>query len=164
SRRVDPIKPSVISVGKIDSGTTYNIIPNSATMYGTVRTFNDDVRHFIVDEMKKLTEGICSSFGAVGRLEFDYGTPAVINDEEMSRFAEQVINDTFGAETVAQIDPVMGGEDFSYYLQRQKGAFIFVGMGGDKSCYPHHHPRFDIDEETIPTAIRLFIQLVKQYA
>lgn len=164
SRQVDAIKPSVISIGKIEAGTTYNIIPNEAVMYGTVRAFSDDVRHFIVQQMNKLIEGICASFGAIGKLEFDWGTPAVVNDKEMSHYVEQVVANSFGAEVVAQIDPVMGGEDFSYYLQRQKGAFIFVGMGGEKSAYPHHHPRFDIDEESMPTAINLFVQLVKNFA
>jgi amidohydrolase len=163
SRRVDPIKPAVISIGKIEAGTTYNIIPSQVKMQGTVRAFSDDVRHFIVAEMKKLIEGICVSFGAEGTLEIDFSTPAVVNDKEMSQYVERVVAVTFGAETVASIDPVLGSEDFSYYLQRQKGAFIFVGMGGEKSAYPHHHPRFDIDEDAIPIAINLFVQLVQQF-
>lgn len=163
SRRVDPLQPAVISVGKIESGTTYNIIPNQAKMYGTVRTLTEETRQYISGELKKITEGICASFGATGELEYDWGTPPVINDKQMSQYAEKVIAETFGSQVVAELDPVMGGEDFSHYLQRQKGAFIFVGMGGENSAYPHHHPRFDIDEETIPTAINLFIQLVKQF-
>ncbi|GAA4716559.1 M20 metallopeptidase family protein [Brevibacillus fulvus] len=163
-RRINPLQPAVISVGKVETGTTYNIIPSQAFMCGTVRAFSNEMRDFLNQEMKKLVEGISASFGAVGRFEFDYGTPAVVNDKEMSQFAEQVIADTFGADTVAFVEPVMGGEDFSHYLQRQRGAFIFVGMGGEKSAYPHHHQRFDIDEETIPDGIALFIQLVKQFA
>jgi len=164
SRRIDPIRPAVISVGKLEAGTTYNIIPNEAFMCGTVRAFSNELRHFVADEMKRLVEGICASFGAKGTLEFEFGTPAVINDKEMSQFVEQVVESAFGKEMVAELEPVMGAEDFSHYLQRQRGAFIFVGMGGEKSAYPHHHPRFDIDEAAIPTAIQLFIQLLKQFS
>ena len=164
SRRIDPIRPAVISVGRLEAGTTYNIIPNEAFLYGTVRSFSNELRQFMASEMKKLVEGICESFGAKGTLEFDFGTPAVVNDKAMSQFVEQVVESTFGKETVAELDPVMGGEDFSHYLQRQKGAFIFVGMGGEKSAYPHHHPRFDIDEAAIPAGIQLFVQLLKQFS
>ncbi|WP_425415434.1 M20/M25/M40 family metallo-hydrolase [Peribacillus loiseleuriae] len=80
-----------------------------------------------------------------------------------SRFVESVIRQSFGDDVFELIDPVMGGEDFSYYLQNKPGAFIFVGMGGEKSMYPHHHPKFDIDEEVIPDAIKLFIEIAKNY-
>ncbi|MFY0545017.1 M20 metallopeptidase family protein [Brevibacillus sp. H7] len=163
SRRVNPIQPAVISVGKIEAGTTYNIIPNRAYLSGTLRAQSEETRRFMAAEMKQVVEGICASFGAKGTFEIDWGTPAVVNDKGMSRYVERVATETFGRENVVHVDPVMGGEDFSYYLERKPGAFVFIGMNGEKSRYPHHHPRFDLDEEVFPIAINLFVQLVRQF-
>jgi amidohydrolase len=163
SRRVNPIQPAVISVGKIEAGTTYNIIPNRAFLSGTLRAQSEETRRFMAAEMKQVVEGICASFGAKGTFEIDWGTPAVVNDKGMSRYVERVATETFGRENVVHVDPVMGGEDFSYYLERKPGAFVFIGMNGEKSRYPHHHPRFDLDEEVFPIAINLFVQLVRQF-
>jgi amidohydrolase len=163
SRRVNPLEPAVISIGKIESGTSYNIIPSEASMYGAIRTLSNETRDLICSEIKKVVEGICTSFGANGYLEMFNGLPPVINDKEMSHFVERVVKTVFGTNVLVQIDPTMASEDFSCYLQQKRGAFIFVGMGGEKSSYPHHHPQFDIDEDAIPVAIDLFIQLVMNF-
>ncbi|MED1852798.1 amidohydrolase [Brevibacillus borstelensis] len=163
-RRMNAIEPAVISVGKIEAGTTYNIIPNQAVMSGTFRSHSEATRRALAEEMKRTVEGICAAFGAKGTLEVDWGTPPVVNDKEMSQFVEQVVTEKLGSELLVHVDPVMGGEDFSHYLLKKPGAFVFVGMNGEKSAYPHHHPCFDIDEDVMPTAINLFIQLVKQFA
>ena len=113
--------------------------------------------------MVSLTEGICRAYGAEGKIDFIYGTPPLVNDRKEALFVESVIRRSFGDEVCTLVEPVMGGEDFSYYLQKKPGAFIFVGMGGEKSRYPHHHPRFDLDEEVFPDAIALFIEIIKNY-
>lgn len=163
SRRINPLEPVVISVGKMEAGTSYNIIPTEASIYGSIRTLSNETRAGVHREMKKITEGICHSFGANGRLEILGGLPPLINDQNMSEFVKKTIRSVFGTDVLADIGPVMASEDFAFYLQQQKGAFIFVGMGGEKSSYPHHHPKFDIDEDAIPTAIELFIQLVLHF-
>lgn len=164
SRKVNPLSPIVISVGKIESDGTYNVIPDQAVMYGTLRTLSEETRAFALQEMRRVVEGICLGFGAEGEIDFDLGGVPLINDNQMSQFAEKVIVETFGEDVVEHIAPVMGGEDFANYLQRKKGAYIFVGMGGEMSAYPHHHPKFDIDEEMIPPSIQFFVQLVKGFA
>jgi len=113
--------------------------------------------------MVNLTEGICRAFGAEGKVRFILGTPPLINDPNESKFVENIVCREFGHEVFELVNPVMGGEDFSYYLQKKPGAFIFVGMGGEKSQYPHHHPKFDLDEDVFPDAIKLFIELVNHY-
>jgi amidohydrolase len=113
--------------------------------------------------MIQLKEGISRSFGAEAKIDYMIGTPPLINDPVQSQFAEKVIRDTFGDHVFRLVDPVMGGEDFSHYLLKKPGAFIFVGMGGEKSAYPHHHPRFDIDEDVFSSAIKLFIHLVQNF-
>ncbi|KIL73994.1 N-acetyl-L,L-diaminopimelate deacetylase [Bacillus badius] len=163
SRRLNPIDAGVITVGQIQAGTNYNIIPNTAKLIGTIRALTPEAIHTIQTNMVNLTEGICQAFGAKGTVEFILGTPPVINDPGQARFVESIIAEQFGRETFEAIDPVMGGEDFSFYLQERPGAFIFVGIGGEKSRYPHHHPRFDLDEEVFPDAIQLFIEIIKHY-
>lgn len=163
SRKTDPIQTKVITVGQIEAGSNYNIIPNTATLRGTVRGFSVDTVELIRTKMKQITEGICASFDAKGELDYIAGTPPLINDSEQSRFVEKIIGDSFGDDCFELIDPIMGGEDFSHYLLKKPGAFIFVGMRGEKSAYPHHHPKFDIDEDVFPSAIELFINIVKNF-
>lgn len=163
SRRIDPLEPAVISVGKMEAGTAYNIIPQEATIGGTIRTLSHETRTVIADEITRMVEGICTSFLAKGSVEFGWGAPPVINDNELTQYAQQVILEAFGQEMLMPIGPMMGSEDFSYFLERKPGVYLFVGMGGEKSRYPHHHPKFDIDEEAIPTAVRLFLQLIQRF-
>lgn len=132
-------------------------------MYGAIRTLSDVTRYLICREMKKVVEGICTSFGANGYLEMFNGLPPVINDKEMSDFVERIVKTVFETNVLVQIGPAMASEDFSCYLQQKRGAFIFGGMEGEKSPYPHHHPKFDIDEDAVPVAIDLFIQLVLNF-
>lgn len=162
-RKINPVHPAVISICKVEAGTTYNIIPNQAVLYGTLRAQSEETRQLVAAEMKRTVEALCAAWGAEGSVEVDPGTPPVVNDPAMSRFVQKVAANTFGSDCVELVEPVMGGEDFSFYLEQKPGAFIFVGMNGPKSAYPHHHPRFDIDEDVMPQAIELFIQLVRQY-
>ncbi|AVK83133.1 amidohydrolase [Lysinibacillus sp. B2A1] len=163
SRSINPIEAGVITVGNVQAGTTYNIIPDSARLIGTIRALTPETVNIIQTKMVNLTEGICQAFGAEGKVRFIIGTPPLINDPNESKFVENIVCREFGHEVFELVNPVMGGEDFSYYLQKKPGTFIFVGMGGEKSQYPHHHPKFDLDEDVFPDAIKLFIELVNHY-
>ena len=163
SRSINPIEAGVITVGNVQAGTTYNIIPDSARLIGTIRALTPETVNIIQTKMVNLTEGICQAFGTEGKVRFIIGTPPLINDPNESKFVENIVCREFGHEVFELVNPVMGGEDFSYYLQKKPGAFIFVGMGGEKSQYPHHHPKFDLDEDVFPDAIKLFIELVNHY-
>lgn len=163
SRSINPIEAGVITVGNVQAGTTYNIIPDSARLIGTIRALTPETVNIIQTKMVNLTEGICQAFGAEGKVRFIIGTPPLINDPNESKFVENIVCKEFGHEVFELVNPVMGGEDFSYYLQKKPGTFIFVGMGGEKSQYPHHHPKFDLDEDVFPDVIKLFIELVNHY-
>lgn len=162
SRQTKPTMPIVISIGKIEAGATYNIIPDTLKMKGTIRALDFDAPEKARAQMNAMTDGICKSFGATWEINHMDGTPAVINDVDVSHSVENIIHQTFAADTFEIVDPVMGGEDFGFYLREKPGAFIFVGMGGEKSTYPHHHPKFDIDEDVLPSAIQLMIEIVKE--
>lgn len=162
SRKLDPIEPAVITVGKVEAGTTYNVIPQQATLLGTIRAFSYDVRQWLPVEIERLAKGICEAYGASAQFRLIRGTPPVVNDGAISSFVKQVIESSFPSDTYATIKPSMGAEDFGFYLQEKAGAFMFVGMNSEKSRYAHHDPRFDIDEEAIPIAIKLFLSLILQ--
>lgn len=163
SRKLNPMDASVVSIGRIESGTTYNIIPDSAKMIGTIRTLSPGAVQTIQKQIVQITEGICSAFGATANVDFIVGTPPLVNDLKEFAFSESIIRQTFGDDVFELVDPIMGSEDFSYYLQEKPGAFIYVGMAGEKSMYPHHHPKFDIDEDVFPDAIQLFLEIIKNY-
>lgn len=163
SRKLNPITPGVITIGKIEAGSTYNIIPGSASLHGTVRGLTLEAVQTMRSQIEKLTEGICSAFGAKGKVEFILGTPPLVNDVKQNSFVEHVIQSSYGDDQFELVQPGMGAEDFSHYLLHKPGAFVFVGMGSEKSAYPHHHPKFDIDEDALPIAIKLFVEIVKAY-
>jgi amidohydrolase len=162
SRSVDPLKPAVLSFGTIQGGTIYNIIPEQVSLSGTIRTFAPDVHDTVERRMREIVENTCLAFGATAELEYKRGYPAVVNHPDMVDFAAEVTERTLGAGRIMEIDPVMGGEDFAYFLQKVPGAFMFFGMG-DGMSFPHHHPRFDMDEKALPEATLLLTSLTLEY-
>lgn len=159
SRNLNPLHAGVISFGGMQAGNSYNVIPEKVTLQGTIRAMSFDGAELMHQKTAQLTESICASFGAKGHYHFIEGTPPLYNHPEACVVAKDIIVKSFGAEVFVEKEPVMGAEDFSYYLKEKTGAFINVGMQSEKSQYPHHHPKFDIDEAAFPAGIELMIQL-----
>lgn len=151
SRSVDPLEQAVVSVGYFHSGATFNIIPDTAVIKGTVRSFDPSVRARVFERMEQILSGVCNAYEASYKLDKTLGFPAVINQPEYVKAIEEAGQEISGPEKVLRIPPVMGGEDFSYYLEKVPGAFFFVGAGNEAKgiVYPHHHPKFDIDEDAL---------------
>ncbi len=162
SRNVDPLKPVVVSFGTIEGGTIYNIIPEEVMLTGTVRSFDADVQKLSENRLKEITDATCAAFGATADFQYEKGYPTLVNDETMVDFVAHIAGGIFGDGKVQKIEPVMGGEDFAYFLQEIPGAFLFFGMG-DGMKYPHHHPAFDIDEKALPQATLLMTALALEY-
>jgi amidohydrolase len=162
SRNLDPLKPGVVSLGTIQGGTVYNIIPEEVILTGTVRSFDAAVQDLARTRLQEITQKTCEAFGAEGVMEYEPGYPPVVNPPEMVDFVLGVVEKELGRDRIVEIDPVMGGEDFAYYLHRIPGAFLFFGMG-DGQAYPHHHPRFDMDEKALPQAALLLTALAVEY-
>jgi amidohydrolase len=159
SRNLNPLHSGVISFGGMQAGNSYNVIPSEVKLMGTIRALTFEAAELMRQKTEQLTKSICESFGAKGIYEFIEGTPTLFNHPEACEFAKEVIQNTFGPDAFLPIEPVLGAEDFSYYLKEKTGAFINVGMQSEKSQFPHHHPKFDIDEDAFPAAIELMIQL-----
>ncbi|MCJ7580881.1 MAG: amidohydrolase [Candidatus Aminicenantes bacterium] len=162
SRNIDPLKPAVVSFGTVEGGTIYNIIPGEVTLTGTVRSFDPEIQRLIEQRLKDVVKATCETFGAQADIKYEQGYPALVNDPEMVDFVREVLNRTLGEDRFEHIDPVMGGEDFSYFLQKVPGAFLFFGVGSGRN-YPHHHPAFDLDETALPDAAKLLAALALEY-
>lgn len=157
SRKVNPLKPAVVSIGTFEAVNANNIIADTAVLKGTVRTYDDEVREQIEKEIKKIIDHTCSMYDAKGTLEYRHGYPPVINHEAETQLAADLAHDIPGVERVTETEPVMSAEDFAYYLQKVKGSFIFVGAKHPtrEFAYSHHHPKFDFDERAMLIAAKL---------
>ncbi|OGD12304.1 MAG: hypothetical protein A2Y86_06110 [Candidatus Aminicenantes bacterium RBG_13_62_12] len=162
SRNVDPLKPCVVTFGTISGGTAHNIIPEEVVLTGTVRTFDTPVQRLAERRLREIAEETARAFGASSRLEYTPGYPAVVNDAGMVDFAVGVARRVLGEDCLQPFDPIMGGEDFAYYLQKVPGAFLFLGAG-DGRTFPHHHPAFDIDEKALPAGVLFITSLALEF-
>lgn len=157
SRRVDPLEAAVVSVCNFEAKNPYNVIADTAELTGTVRTFKEDVRNFIEKEIERVIEGTCHISGASYEYNYTRGYPTTVNHKEETEFVAGIASDVPGVETVRETEPIMGGEDFSYYLQNVKGTFFFTGAKSPDQdyAYAHHHPKFDIDERALLIAAKV---------
>ncbi|WP_417897415.1 M20 family metallopeptidase [Bacillus haimaensis] len=165
SRRVNPVDPAVISVGTFVAENAFNVIADSAQLIGTVRTFNDDVRDQIEKEIDAVAAATCSLNGSTYEYTFDRGYPAVVNHKEETEFLVEIAKQISEVDSVEETAPHMGGEDFAYYLRHVKGTFFFTGAKpeGVEVAYPHHHPKFDINEKSLLVAAKTLGSATVQY-
>lgn len=165
SRKVNPVHSAVVSIGSFVADNAFNIIANSAKLIGTVRTFEENVRTQIELEIEKVVKGICVMNDADYVYDFIRGYPAVVNHPAETLLLKEIAQKVPGVVDVEESPLEMGGEDFSYYLQHVNGTFFFTGaMPQDKeSAFPHHHPKFDIDEKALLIAAKTLCQATIQY-
>jgi len=158
SRTIDPLEPAVVTVGLLQAGSAFNAIAPEAVMEGTIRYFSEKVREKIYGEMARIVEATCLRAGAEGTLEFRGAYPPLENHPHPLRLLRRAAEEWLGPEGIEEMRPVMGGEDFAFYAQKVPAALAFVGAGNPEKgwVYPHHHPRFDFDEEALPLAAFLY--------
>jgi amidohydrolase len=130
SRSVDPRQAAVVSFTTVHGGSAHNIVPDHVTLTGTVRTLDADVQRDVKQRLLEVCEGTCRLFGASCAFEYDDGYPAVVNSPQMANLLAQAAADEFGAAQVSNVEPVMCGEDFAYYLRQVPGAFALLGIAG----------------------------------
>jgi amidohydrolase len=159
SRNVDPLDPAVVSITQFHAGTAFNVIPNTAQLSGTVRTFDAALRQRIPEVMERIIKGVCDAHGAAYEFAIERGYRPVVNDAALSERLAGVVERTFGPNVLIPTRPTMGGEDFSAYQQRAPGVFAFVGAGNamENITYPHHHPRFNVDESSLDIGLRYLV-------
>ncbi|WP_170348952.1 M20 aminoacylase family protein [Ruegeria atlantica] len=150
----------VVSVTQIHTGTVNNVIPDTAFINGTVRTFDPAVQKMVIERMEQIVQGQATSYGVTARLDYEKNYPATINDAEKAGFAADVARDISGADQVtANAGREMGAEDFSYMLQARPGAYLFLGQGEGAGL---HHPKYNFNDEIAPVGASFFARIVEK--
>ena len=146
SRNSDPQKTLVVTVASFHSGDANNVIPDSATLTGTVRYYDTSIGDMTRDRFKKIVNGIASAHGAIASVNYIVGYPPTINHERESKFALEVAKEVSGALATDNQTPMMGSEDFSYFLQKKPGAYAWIGNGDSA---PLHNPKYDFNDSIL---------------
>lgn len=156
SRKVDPVESAVISIGSFVAENAFNIIADKAYLSGTVRTFKKEIQELVELEIERIVKGTCYAANCSYSLSYQHGYPAVINHPSETAFINKIAKEIPEVTLVEKIAPQMGGEDFAYYLQHVKGCFFFTGAmpNNEDQAFPHHHPKFDIDEKALLIAAK----------
>ena len=160
SRSANPLKSVVVSVTTFNAGNAHNVIPSEASFTGTVRTLDPDMRDLAEQRFRQVVSGIAASHGAEVDIEFQRNYPVTFNHADETDHAIAIAEEIAGANNVIpDIDPMMGGEDFSYMLLARPGAFIFVGNGDSAGL---HNPAYDFNDEAIAHGISYWVRLAEQ--
>ena len=156
---------AVITVGKITSGTRFNIIPESSEMIGTVRTLDPKMREMIEKRMKEMVEGIAKAYGGQASIIFQNNTSITYNDEELTARILPSLQTVAGVENVVIMKATTGGEDFSFFQEKVPGVYFFLGgmTAGNTESFPHHTPDFMIDESGLLLGVKAFTQISIDY-
>lgn len=157
SRIVSAQEAVVVSVTRITGGNTWNVLPETVELEGTVRTLNTAIQQSIPDQINQILNGIGTAFGVEATLHWYPGPPATINDATWTQFAREVADEV--GYTTKELQPSLGGEDFSYYLQQIPGAFVRIGS---QTSYSLHHPKYNPSEAAILPAAQYFCKLSTQ--
>ena len=157
ARNVNPTDTAVVTVGSFKSGSVGNVISEKAVLQGTVRSFSSEVRELLHRRINEVAGGICQAFGATHEFSVPGGCPAVVNSPAGAALMQSVAEAVVGPEQVAQIVPMMVGEDMSEFLNRAPGCFVLVGAASPETgpFSPHHSPTFDFDERMLSTGVAL---------
>jgi amidohydrolase len=157
--------PAVITVGKITSGTRFNVIPESAELIGTVRTLNPDMRTMIIKRMTEMASDIAKAYGGDATIDWQNNTIVTYNDPELTTKAIGTLKMVAGADKVLGMKAVTGGEDFSYFQEKIPGVYFFLGgmTPGNTMPYPHHTPDFQIDDAGMLLGVKSLTQLALDY-
>ena len=161
ARNADPLDALVVSITRFNAGDANNVIPQSATLIGTARTLNPELRKLAKANIHRTAQGIASALGgeAIVNYEFEMGYPVTLNQERETAIAAGVARQVAGPRNVdANFAPVMGAEDFSFMLEARPGAFIFLGNGDTAFC---HHPAYDFNDNAIPTGVSYWVRLAE---
>ena len=164
ARNVEPAESGVVTIGAINGGNIHNVIPATVTMLGTARWFAPAVGDIIEQRVHGLATSIAEGFGATAEVNFRRSYPATINDPEATERARQAAETVCGAARVRPMaKPTMGGEDFSFMLEKKQGAYLMLGTGKAGVNSPDvHHPAYDFNDAVLPVGASWFVTLVEE--
>lgn len=165
AREIDPIETAVVTVGTMHAGTAHNIIPQTAKLTGTVRTYKPELRDYLEQRITEMAATIAQGFRATAETVYLRGYPPMINDPEMTAFAQSVAEELLGVDNVHYGKPMMAGEDLAFVLEKVPGCMLSLGTGNPERglIYPPHHPRFDADEDALAVGVRVLSAIALRY-
>lgn len=167
TKQINPLTPTIVSFAKVDAGTSSNIIPEVAELQGTLRYLykgGPDSEERPRERLEKIVKGICETFDTTYEIEFQTSNFTVSNDKEMTSIIRKIASDLVGEENLVPYQ-TMAGEDFSEFTIDIPSTFYFVGMGNKEkgTDYPHHHPKFNIDEDALETGVEMHVRSALEY-
>lgn len=164
SRNIDPLENIVLTIGKIEGGFARNVIAPEVRMEGTVRLLNPELRPKVKETMHEYLNGVTRGMGASYEMEYTYGYPSVYNEPSLIPTLRSTVDKILGKGQLLDVNPSMGGEDFSYFAREVPGVFFRLGTnGGEDTAYPNHHPKFNVDEDALPYGAAILSQFAYDY-
>ncbi|MBQ9403376.1 MAG: amidohydrolase [Synergistaceae bacterium] len=167
AREFNANDPVVITIGHIEGGAQYNIIPDTVIIEGTTRAFTEENRQKLARRIGEVAKFTAEAFGGTADFFMDWGAAPVVNDNEMAEFAGKCAKEVLGEEhVITRVKaPNMGGEDFAFYLGEVPGAFMFLSSANPekKTDYPHHNPLFNIDEDVLWEGSAIFVKIASEF-
>ena len=160
SRQVNPVSPLVLTVGKVTSGTRWNVISGSAKIEGTVRSLDSESRDMAEESVKRIAANTAASYRCTAEVKYDRLCDNVYNDPEITAFGREAAKTILGPDSLPNTPPTMGGEDFGFYCSKVKAAFALFGVGNAacNACYPQHSDHYTVDESTLVKGALLSVQ------
>lgn len=165
SRNVGPLEPAVLTIGKIQGGSNFNIIAETTEMIGTVRTFDTKLSLEMEEKINKMVKNVTEAFGASYELEYTRIYPPTFNDEKISEKVKEIAEKVVGKENVITTEMTMGAEDMSFFLQKVPGCYFLVGSANKEKgiTHPHHSPYFDFDENALSIGTQIMLDFIFSY-
>jgi amidohydrolase len=161
SRNIDPMQQVVVTVGFMRGGSAHNVIPDSVVIGGTVRTFSRDVQDLVERRMREIAQGVATTNGGEAEVVYSRGYPPTVNDPAQALFAAEAAAEICGKDSVkADVQPIMGAEDFSYMLNARPGAMLWLGNGDTPYV---HTTKYDFNDEAIPYGVSFFSRLAERF-
>ena len=161
SRRINPLRPAVLSICRIAGGELANVIPDEVVLEGTARAFDPEVAQELKQGFREVVEGVCRLHRVECAIHYDILYPVNVNPAGPADFARSVIRETFGPSRLYEMpEPSMGGEDFAYYLQRYPGVYVKIGLG--EGHPPLHNSGFDFPDEALAIGVEYFVNFVRK--
>jgi amidohydrolase len=164
AREVSPTHAAVVTIGAINGGQAFNVIPDEVTLLGTIRSFDAELRRSMPERIERIAAGVAAGLQCKASVEVRTGNPAVVNDARIAELAQRAAARVVGEQNVVAPEPTMGGEDMAIYFERAPGCFVFIGSANPARGFdqPHHSPRFDFDEEALAIGCEFLLQAAQE--
>lgn len=165
SRNINPLQSAVVTIGQFHAGTAFNVIAERAMIEGTVRTYDEKVRHLVKERIEQIAKGVALAHNVEYTIDYLLGYPALFNDEVQTEKVKNSLLAQFGPDNVVDQEPSMGAEDFAYFLLEKPGTYFKVGSRNNNIAtqFAHHHGSFDIDENALTIAQKSFLSIAQAY-